>query len=154
MKKIYYSLLLIFSFFACTEDQTEPESITISSNNLVVTIDENPLLNQEIGQIEATTTSGSLNYSFYSQNIENSMTINQSTGVILVQNPSEFDYEIRQRIEGIVKVENGTVFELVTVIVSINNLNEDDIEPEKIIIVSDFTTDISENPIRRICNPT
>ena len=117
-------LITLLSFIICSCSQDDNEAIIIEVTDFNATIDENPDLNQVVGSINATTNIGNINFELISQNPENSITINDSTGEISVLNPDHFNFETNQVIEGVVKVNNGATYEEAQILIEIINIIE------------------------------
>ena len=74
------------------------------------------------------------------QTPENAFKINTSTGEITVFSESLFDFETNPTITGIVKAENGDIFDTASITINLNDLSEITVS------LSDFTININENP--------
>lgn len=123
-----FFLLSIFIFFiSCSKDSEEPVQTekTIITENLSVTIDENPTNGQLIGTVQGSTNEGSVTFSITEQTPAGAFSIDAASGELKVADESLFDFEINPTITGIVKVSNGSVFENASVTISLNEVNEE-----------------------------
>lgn len=125
MKK--YKVILQFAFallISCTDSNEELIKVNVSVSNFTISIDENPNNNTSLGVIEATTNEGNLTFSITEQVPNNAFEINSTTGELVVLNNELFNFEINPIITGIVKVQNGEIFDTGNIIINLNNINE------------------------------
>jgi hypothetical protein len=118
-------VILLFTFallISCTDNNEE--LIDVSVSNFTINIDENPNINESLGVLEATTNQGNLTFSITEQVPNNAFEINATTGELVVLNNELFNYEINPIITGVVKVQNGEVFDTGNIIINLNNINE------------------------------
>lgn len=124
MKKIFILTLLIF-VISCSSDNEEETIITVEDFN--VTIDENPDINQLLGNINATTNQGSLSYSIISQSNNEALAINESSGELTVGDETIFDFETNPIITAIVEVTNDNISATSNVTITLNDIfNQND----------------------------
>lgn len=127
-RRPYYALFhsLLILFVSCSKDESpkEPEQITVETENVTFTIDENPFENQLIGTIPGSTNSGSLEFSMVEQSPTGAIIVDLGTGQLHVKNVSLFDYELYTSITGKVKVKNGTVSKTSTFQINIKDIVE------------------------------
>ena len=135
-KHLFFITLLSIIIYSCSQDDNE--TIIIEFTDFNASIDENPVLDQVIGSINATTNIGNISFELISQSPENSITIDTDTGEVSVLNPDSFDFETNQTIEGTVKIINGTSYEEAQVLIEITNVVE--------LTNNDFQFTIDENP--------
>ena len=109
-----------------TPSITQQEEVSIATSDLFASINENPAQGASLGRVQATASSGSINFSIVSQSIAGAITIN-SSGDVAVANPSLFDFETRQQITATVRVSVGSVSEEITVTITINDVDEVDV---------------------------
>ncbi|WP_440880415.1 hypothetical protein [Tenacibaculum sp. C7A-26P2] len=127
-KKYYYIVLffiITFSISCSSDDSPEEIPVTVNTQNMNFSIDENPNENQSIGTVIGSTNQGSVQFSINEQNPANSFTINSSTGELFVDNVSVYDYEIITEITGKIKVFNGDISSESIVSISISDVVED-----------------------------
>ncbi|MCB0495071.1 MAG: cadherin domain-containing protein [Cyclobacteriaceae bacterium] len=86
-------------------------------------IDENPNNGQPIGTVQATG-DGTLAYSITSQIPAGALSINASTGELIVADSSAFDYEINTSVTATILVDNSVSTETASVTIEINNRHE------------------------------
>ncbi|MCF8254220.1 MAG: SUMF1/EgtB/PvdO family nonheme iron enzyme [Bacteroidia bacterium] len=125
MKKL--TLILWFLIISCSSDNGQtnnPSEITISTSDFSVTIDENPLPNQILGTIDATTNIGNLIFSIDNQSPNGAVAINSTTGELKVANETMFDFEITPIISGVIKVSNNSIFEVLNFSINLNDVDE------------------------------
>jgi hypothetical protein len=116
----------------------------VSASDLMVSIEENPMQDQLIGTIQATTDSGSLSFSFDQQSHPGALSLANDTGELSVADPSFFDFEINQTITAVVNVSNGDNSAESNIIINI----------EDIPIVSGKLVNLISNPIVVINDPS
>lgn len=104
--------------------ETPPE-VTITSSNFSTNFNENPSANAVIGSIQATASSGSLNYTLVSESVEGAISVNATNGEISVSNVSAFDFETNTVITGLVRVTAGTVTQDITITINLTDVTED-----------------------------
>jgi len=118
---IILSILLI-GIVSCNNDET---IITVSTSDVLVTMDENPIINQEIGAVQGTTNEGSVVFSIVSQTPANAFGLNAVTGKLTVLDETLFDFEVNPEIIGVVEVSNGRISELSKITITLNDIEED-----------------------------
>lgn len=128
-------LFISLAFLACKDDT---EEISVVAQDLILSVDEYPLVGQALGKVTASTNQGELSYAVITQSPSNSVSINVSTGEIKVNNVTHFNYQENQIIKGVIQVSNGNVSENVNLIINIKNINQ--------VEINNFTTTIYENP--------
>lgn len=90
----------------------------IFADNINTSIKENPLSGTVLGTVSGSTTQGVLTMEINNVSVANSLGFNASTGAIMVNNRSEFDYESNNTITANVVLSNG--FESLIIDVDIN----------------------------------
>ncbi|MCR9264457.1 MAG: cadherin repeat domain-containing protein [Flavobacteriaceae bacterium] len=120
MKKvsIVLSVFLITLHFGCRKDDgpevLDPE-ITIS--NFETSVEENPVENQVLGTVSASTNTGTLVFSLTGQTPSGALSINASSGQLTVADPSVFVFEtnptitatVQAKVEDVTKTANITI---------------------------------------------
>lgn len=96
----------------------------ITASNLSSSINENPEVGSAIGTVQASVTSGSLQYSLVSQSVSGALTVNASTGEVTVADVSLFDFETLQTLTAVIRISSGSVSENINVTVSITDVDE------------------------------
>lgn len=109
----------------------------VAAQNFSVSIDENPTSGQSLGTVQATG-DGALSYSIASQTPAGAMTINSSTGELIVVNAALFDFETNPTLTATVAVNNSGNVQTVTATINLNNVSE--------LVVYDFDVSLDENP--------
>ena len=113
---------------------------SITANDFTATIDENPTNGDVIGTMDATHSEGSsLTYSL-TDNASGAVAINGNSGELTVADASAFDYETNQSLTAVYEVTDGTITEMATITITINDVDEAE------ITANDFTGTIDENP--------
>lgn len=138
-KLLFFSLFILFS---CNHD--EEILTTITASHFAVTMNENPVAQQVLGKIEATTNQGNLKYEITSQNIAGAIAVNPATGEIFVVDPILFDYETNPILSGVAKVSNGNVFKEIQIKITLRDVLETSVS------INDFTFNINENPTNQL----
>ncbi|WP_310993223.1 hypothetical protein [Aequorivita marina] len=141
-----FSFLLILSimvFFSCSKDSDEPEQTekNVTTQDLSITMDENPTNGQVIGTLSGTTNKGTVSFSIIEQSPQNSFSIDAVNGELKVADASVFNFEINPTITGMIKVANGNLFEIAAVTINLNDLEEDRVYEGDVIL----TTQIEVN---------
>ena len=138
-KLLFFSLFILFS---CNHD--EELVTTITASDFAVTMNENPVAQQVLGKIEATTNQGNLKYEITSQNIDGAIAVNPATGELFVADPILFDYETNPIISGVAKVSSGNVFKEIQIKITLSDIFETSVS------INDFTFNINENPTNQV----
>ena len=119
---------------------TDVDESTLSAQDFTVTIDENPINGQVLGNITATAdASSAITYSITSQTPSGAMAIDATTGQLTVADSTLFDYESNTSLTADISVKTATKSEDVTATISLNDLSEITIS------VNDFTVTVDEN---------
>ncbi len=121
-------LIVLFTLFSsCSKDDPKSEEVivTVQTEDKTFTIDENPTENQLIGTVPGTTNQGSVTFSIIEQIPVGAFSIDAKTGQLYVDKTSIYDFETNTSITGKVKVENGNISKESTIVITINDLDED-----------------------------
>ena len=131
MKHLAITLLLLFTALACTVEENNQNEVynEVTTENVSLTMVENPENGDIVGMVEGNSNNGTLSYTIVSQTPEDAMEINVSTGELTVADKTEFEYQINPVISATVQVSNGTNFE--TSIVTV------DLEERSNILIGD-----------------
>lgn len=120
MKKvsIVLSIFLITLHFGCRKDDS-PEVLDpeITLSNFETSVEENPVENQVLGTISASTNTGTLVFSLTGQTPSGALSINASSGQLTVADPSVFVFEtnptitatVQAKVEDVTKTANITI---------------------------------------------
>lgn len=93
--------LLIWS---CGKEELEP--ITVSADEFVSDIPENPQVGDSLGVINAITNRGNLMFEMLMQDPSNAIAVDENTGVLTVADASVFDFETRLFTTAMIRVYN------------------------------------------------
>jgi len=128
---------MTFTTTSCKKDKEEDPTLVTTNTPAIVTIDnsvtasgftktilENPSANQIIGNIVASTNTGTLVYSIKSQVPAGAFYINSVNGQLLVSETSKFDFETNTTLTATVEVSNGTKIAVTNVTVTLTDVNE------------------------------
>jgi hypothetical protein len=134
--KLTYLVAIAFfiTTLGCSNDD---EDNSISTQDLTVNIDENPINGQVVGSVVATG-NGTITFSIASQTPIGALSINSSTGELTVADVSLFDFEANPIITANVSVSNTVNTETIVATINLNNVNE--------LSTQDFAVTIDENP--------
>ena len=121
MKNILIIMILTF-ILSCGKD--DERIITVETSDLTVNVDENSEKGLTLGKIQGITNYGNVSYSIKEQNPINSIEINSTSGEITVLTKENFDFEINQKITGIIKVSNEDIFDYSYLTININDIEE------------------------------
>ncbi len=126
--------LLVLSCNKDDEDGAVLQEITISTEDLSVTIDENPIKGQSLGNIKASTNTGTVTFVLSSLTPTGAFTLNQNTGELTVANETLFNFDSNPTLTATATVVNGAISKEAKITVTLNDLN------------NDFSITIDENP--------
>ncbi|WP_298341050.1 cadherin repeat domain-containing protein [uncultured Algibacter sp.] len=126
MKTIKLFTILLFTFIlACSKSDDSSNNKGINAQNLVTTIDENPVNGDVIGTLQAVG-DGTLSFAIASQTVAGALNINPSTGVISVADASLFDFETNPIISANISIIDASNSATATATFNLNDI--DDIE--------------------------
>ena len=126
MKTIKLFTILLFTFIlACSKSDDSSNNKGINAQNLVTTIDENPVNGDIIGTLQAVG-DGTLSFAIASQTVAGALNINPSTGVISVADASLFDFETNPIISANISIIDASNSATATATFNLNDI--DDIE--------------------------
>lgn len=111
--------------------------VEITTQDLTVVIDENPIDGQVLGLIE-TEGSAPLSFTITSQTPAGALNINTSTGELTVADPNLFDFETNPIINATISVDNSTNTANTGATINLNDVDE--------ITVQDLNASMDENP--------
>lgn len=125
IKLLIHVIIMSFMLFSCDKDEEVLELIvTVSTNDLSATIDENPTNGLFIGNVEGSTNDGNVTYEITSESTNGAFAINSSTGELTVADSSLFDYEINSTLTAVVEVSNMDVIKNANVLINLNDVDE------------------------------
>ncbi len=93
---IIWAFISLITFNSCSSDDSSNDvnsGPTITISDFTISIDENPENGFILGQIEATTNSGTLSYHLHQQLPNFSMEIDSETGILKVRDSVSFNFE-------------------------------------------------------------
>ncbi len=124
-------LFSIFTFISCSKDSDDPTppevTVTVSTVDFSITMDENPTNGQTIGTVQGSTNQGTVTFSITEQTPSGAFSIDAASGELKVADASLFDFETNPTIVGTVKVANGSTSKDAMVTVTLNDVNEDNV---------------------------
>ncbi len=118
---IALALLTTLILTSCSDDDSS--SFTPSASDISTTIDENPANGTNIGTV-STNITGTLSYSITSQSVPNSFDINSATGVVTINDASNFDFETNPMLTANVSVTNSSDTATSMVTVTLNDVDD------------------------------
>ncbi|MEM9337992.1 MAG: cadherin repeat domain-containing protein [Bacteroidota bacterium] len=133
----YLLVAPVFFLLSCGED--EEVASLLEAEGFSTTIDENPSAGQELGTVNATTNLTSITFRLVSQSIAGAMEVDASSGAVIVQQESDFDFETNPTLTAIVSASDGVKTIEVDIEVTLNDV-------EGVITSSDFSVSVDENP--------
>lgn len=150
--KLFLQLTFIFILIISCNSEDEPQEvkITVSTEDIAFTINENPENNKKIGTIYGTTNKGAVTFSILNQQPSNSFTINSSTGEIFVNDKSIYDYETITSITGLIRVSNGEIFKESSITINLNDLVEDIFEGNVTLKTQEEVNEFGKNRYKEI----
>ncbi len=120
MKKVQYYLIPLTLLLACERD----EPITINVEDLIISIDENPLPGQILETVPGTTNSGQLFFTITSENPIGAFEVEATSGLLSVRDETLFDFETNPTLTAEVSVSQGTESEIANITVNLNDIDE------------------------------
>jgi len=141
--------LLFLIIFSCSKEDNDIE-VSIQTQDMSFSIDENPVSGQSIGFIEGTSNNGSVYFSVLNQTPENSFKIHPATGELTIDDNSLYDYETLTEIKGTVKVSKNNVYEESLITISITDLAEDIYYGDVVLNSQEEVDDFGANSYRVI----
>lgn len=120
-----FTILLFILILACSKSDDSSSDKGINVQNLVKTIDENPISGDAIGTLQAVG-DGALSFAIASQTLAGALNINPGTGAITVANASLFDYETNPVISASISIIDAS--NSATATATFNLSDVDDIE--------------------------
>jgi len=127
---------------ACGEDELAP--ITVSAQEFVSSIEENPEDGEILGTITATTNRGAIGFEMMSQDIDNAMVVDEVTGELTVGDVAAYDFEERRFVTAMIRVFNEDKEDVI--VARINILDGLD-NPRFESLVAHFPLDVEANDI-------
>lgn len=115
-------LLIIESCSNNAQDDPQPvEDLVV--NDFLRFIDENPASGEAIGTLDASTTTGTLEFTLISQSPDGALALDAVSGELTVDNASLFVFADNPVITAVVEVSNGTETKSLDVAININDPN-------------------------------
>ncbi len=139
LKVLALTILFVAITTAISCNEEDPEPIVITIADFSETMDENPT-SGSIGTVQASTNRGEIVYSLSNEDPSGAMSINASTGELLVRDRGLFDYESRTSITATVVATVEDVSEEASVVITLNDLDD------AMVSIEDATFSIAENP--------
>lgn len=128
---------LLIGFSSC-DDEEEITPAMVTATGITITIDENPINGDVLGEITGTTDRGELTFSLSNQNPANAMEIDASSGRLTVKDASKFDFETHSTLTATGNVTAEGVTTSTTINISLTNLPET-------VTAPDLTMNVTEN---------
>lgn len=126
MKRLKYYFVLSITLFSCERY----EVITINTEDLTITIDENPEAQQLLGTILGTASQGSVVFALSSQSPVGAFEIDGSSGSLFVADQALFDFETNPTLTAEVIVGQAMESAIARITVNLNDIDEESITPE------------------------
>jgi len=136
MKRLKYYFILSITLIACERDKL----ITVHTEDLIITIDENPLPEQLLGTIFGTANRGLVVFTLTSENPVGAFEIDASSGALFVDDQTLFDFETNPTLTAEVTVSQGTENEIAKITVILNDIDEGNNVDEGVIWVGSTVT--------------
>ncbi|MEZ7496317.1 cadherin repeat domain-containing protein [Leeuwenhoekiella aequorea] len=96
----------------------------LNVENLNISINENPAVNQSLGSIKTTTNLDVLSYRILNQEPEGAIYIDEANGNLYVSDVSLFDFERNPVISAVIQVSSGDNFKNASVTINLNDVEE------------------------------
>ncbi|GAB5400517.1 MAG: hypothetical protein Aureis2KO_21020 [Aureisphaera sp.] len=140
MKTPFLTFLILLLVACSGEDDTT--TITVTTSDFNITIDENPLNGEVLGIINGQTNEGSVHFSISNETQAGAFSINPETGELTVADNSLFDFETNPTLQGIIEVHNGDIFENANITVTLNDVFEESIFDGDVLLMTQEEVDI------------
>ena len=98
----------------------------LTASDFETTIQENPTDRTSLGFIEASTTLGEIRFVLQTQNSPNALSVDSSTGEVLVEDGTVFDFEGNNPIEATVTLFNESQSESISITVNLLDVDENE----------------------------
>ncbi|MCF6279662.1 MAG: cadherin domain-containing protein [Flavobacteriaceae bacterium] len=134
--KTLLSITFIATALFLTSCSKDDDTVPISVQDLVVTIDENPTNGQAVGTVQTEGTGVASGFSITSQTPAGALSIDSNTGELTVADATLFDFETNPVITATISVVDAV--NTGTVTVNLTNATE--------LAVQDLTINFDENP--------
>jgi hypothetical protein len=115
-----FTVITVLIALSCSDDS---DSFQPSASDITITIDENPTNGESLGVV-ATNLTGTLVYSITSQNPSDAFSINSTSGEIIINDTSKFNYEINSSLEATISVTNSEQSATSSLIVILNDIDD------------------------------
>lgn len=127
----YYFFFLTFIIVSCSSNDDSkvddtPVTITITAEDFIIDIDENPYNDYVLGRVNADTNLGKLSFSLEEENPSGALHIDQETGELKVKDSLLFDFERYPLLEAMVSVSNSGLSKNAKVTVTVNDFQNPD----------------------------
>ncbi|MGO4912057.1 cadherin repeat domain-containing protein [Leeuwenhoekiella sp. W20_SRS_FM14] len=100
------------------------EEAILNVEDLNISINENPTINQLLGSVKTSTNLDVLNYRILNQEPEGALYINEANGNLYVSDASLFDFERNPVIAAVIQVSSGENFKNASVTINLNDVEE------------------------------
>src|SRR6056297_121355 len=121
---IFYIICMAW-VVSCGSDDTQDTPMEVTELITMAEVDENPIVGAEVATVNSTL-NGTLTYTLSEITVDNALAINETSGVVTIEDTSAFDYERRTALSATIVVSNETESEEWSLRVAIRNI--DDIE--------------------------
>lgn len=128
IKSPFFIFLFIFGIFlSCSKDDVLSNVVqtTLTVYDFSKTLDGNPPADFVIGTLLASTNQGTLTFSLTAQSPEGALSLDETTGVLKVADPSLFDHSLHPTISGTARVVNGDISENINIILTLKDVIEE-----------------------------
>ena len=124
MKKYIIFTAILYTLVACATNNNDVNPMNLTTEDLNVTIDENPIKGQVLGTVKASAIQGSVTFKIASQTVDNAMSIDIDSGELKVIIPSLFDFEARQKLEATIAISANGETQEVKATINLNDVTE------------------------------
>ncbi|MEL7146465.1 MAG: cadherin repeat domain-containing protein [Bacteroidota bacterium] len=109
---------------SCTYDEETPD-ITITANDVTLTVAENPSQGRSIGAVTGSVNTGDpITFSITSQSVQDALAIDSQNGDLTVNSPLAFDFETNPVISATVMLTSGSESTTVNVTITVTDVDE------------------------------
>ncbi|WP_346881684.1 cadherin repeat domain-containing protein [uncultured Algibacter sp.] len=126
----FFALTVLCTTLSCGNDDDNDNNNddnemnnSVMTNDLVASVDENPTAGQSIGNLRAIG-DGDLTFSITSQNIPGAIRIDSSSGELIVDDASLFDFETNPIISATISVEDASNTNTATATFNLNDVDD------------------------------
>jgi hypothetical protein len=121
-KFLYYILYVLLLIAACTKKEEQVPASVIVTNDLTLTMDENPVNGTVLGTVDASSDAGAVTFTISSSTPEGAFAIDENSGRLSVADKYQFDYEKFPVLTALISITDGISTVTSTATINLNDL--------------------------------